>query len=185
MGWMEGKLQALYLGMVGDFSLIPLRHLLAAGVEVVGIVVAGQADARSLQLLSPPPSPPGLPLLNPYFDRNIIQLGWQHGIPVWASGRLGDNETVTTLAALQPDVAFVACFSRRIPKVLLDMPKHGFLNLHPSLLPRYRGPYPLFYCFREGEQETGVTLHFMDEGLDSGDIMLQRRGEFYGWPVRC
>ncbi len=178
MGWMEGKLRVLYFGMVGDFSLIPLRHLVVAGVEVVGIVVAGQADGAVIRPLLPPPSPPGLPLLNPYFDKNVIQVGWQQGIPVWASGRLGHHETVTTLAALQPDVAVVACFSQRIPKVLLALPKHGFLNVHPSLLPRYRGPQPLFWCFREGERETGVTVHFMDEGLDSGDIVLQARVAF-------
>ena len=178
MGWMEGKLRVLYLGMVGDFSLIPLRHLLAAGVEVVGIVVAGQADGAVIRPLLPPPSPPGLPLLNPYFDKNIIQVGWQQGILVWASGHLGHEETVTTLAALQPDVAVVACFSRRIPQVLLALPRHGFLNLHPSLLPCYRGPQPLFWCFREGERETGVTVHFMDEGLDSGDIVLQAQVDF-------
>ena len=179
MGWMEGKLRVLYLGMVGDFSLIPLRHLLAAGVmEVVGIVVAGQADGSVIRPLHPPPSLPGLPLLNPYFDRNIIQVGWQQGIPVWAIGRLGHEETVATLAALRPDVAVVACFSRRIPQVLLAVPKHGFLNVHPSLLPRYRGPQPLFWCFHEGEWETGVTVHFMDEGLDTGDIVLQARVDF-------
>ena len=178
MGWMEGKLRVLYFGMVGDFSLIPLRRLLAAGVEVVGIVVAGQADGRVIRPLSPPPSPPGLPLLNPYFDHNIIQMGWQQGIPVWASGRLGAEETVATLAAVKPDVAVVACFSQRIPQVLLAVPTHGFLNLHPSLLPRYRGSQPLFWVFREGERETGVTVHFMDEGLDTGDIVLQARVAF-------
>ncbi|MCB8944670.1 MAG: hypothetical protein H6658_13050 [Ardenticatenaceae bacterium] len=178
MGWMDGKVRVLYFGMLGDFSLLPLRHLLAAGVDVCGIVVAGQGDGGAIRPLFPPPSPPGLPLLNPYFDRNIIQVGWQQGIPVWAIGRLGDETTVTTLAALQPDVAVVACFSRRIPKVLLDVPEHGFLNVHPSLLPRYRGPQPLFWCFREGEGETGVTVHWMDEGLDTGDIVLQARVNF-------
>jgi methionyl-tRNA formyltransferase len=175
---MEGKVRVLYFGMVGDFSLIPLRHLLAAGVEVVGIVVAGQADGDVIRPLLPPPSTPGLPVLNPYFDRNIIQVGWQQRIPVWAVGRLEDEGTLATLAAVKPDVTVVACFSRRIPKGLLAVPRYGFLNLHPSLLPRYRGPQPLFWCFRQEEAETGVTVHFMDEGLDTGDIVLQARVDF-------
>jgi methionyl-tRNA formyltransferase len=80
---------------------------------------------------------------------------------------------VKVLAKLAPDVACVACFPYRIPTALLNVPPAGFLNLHPSLLPAYRGPAPLFWTFRNGEQQTGVTVHFMDEGLDTGDIVLQ------------
>ena len=166
-------MKVLYFGMMGDFSRIPLAHLLAAGVDVCGIVVAGQADGSVIRPLTPPQYRSDLPLLNPYFDRNIIQLGWQHDIPVWAVGDFRHPRTLATLANPQSDVAFVACFSERIPPEMLTWPRHGFLNLHPSLLPAYRGPHPLFWCFQRGETNTGVTLHFMDEGFDTGDIALQ------------
>jgi methionyl-tRNA formyltransferase len=75
---------------------------------------------------------------------------------------------------LQADLAIVACFPRLIPEHILAVPPHGFLNLHPSLLPELRGPFPLFWTFRLGQQHTGVTVHHMDAGLDSGDIALQQ-----------
>jgi methionyl-tRNA formyltransferase len=166
-------MRVLYFGMLGDFSRIPLAHLLAAGVDVRGIVVAGQADGNVIRPLPPPQYRSDLPLLNPYYDRNIIQLGWQHEIPVWTVGNFRHPQTLATLAHTEADAAFVACFSERIPKEMLALPRHGFLNLHPSLLPAYRGPHPLFWCFRQGETKTGVTLHFMDEGFDTGDIVWQ------------
>ena len=67
----------------------------------------------------------------------------------------------------------VACFSKRIPRDILDIPRLGCLNVHPSLLPANRGPEPLFWAFREGNQRTGVTIHLMDEGMDSGAIVAQ------------
>ena len=77
------------------------------------------------------------------------------------------------MAQLQADVACVACFPKRIPPALLGVPRRGFLNVHPSLLPRYRGPYPLFWMLRHGDRRFGVTIHFMDEQWDSGDIAAQ------------
>jgi methionyl-tRNA formyltransferase len=74
---------------------------------------------------------------------------------------------------LQADAACVACFPKRIPPALLGVPRWGFLNVHPSLLPRYRGPYPLFWMLRHGDRRFGVTIHFMDKQWDSGDIAAQ------------
>jgi methionyl-tRNA formyltransferase len=104
-------------------------------------------------------------------------VAWEREIPVLAINRPEAPATRAALAALQPDLACVACFSLRIPPSLLTLPPLGFLNLHPSLLPAYRGPAPLFWIFRQGEYETGVTVHFMNEGLDAGDIALQARVE--------
>ena len=166
-------MRVLYFGMLGEFSRIPLAQLLAAGVDVCGVAVAGQASGSAIRPILPPQYRSNLPLLNPYYDQNIIQLGWQQEIPVWAVGNFRHPRTLATLANSEPDVAFVACFSERIPPEMLALPQHGFLNLHPSLLPAYRGPHPLFWCFRQGETKTGVTLHFMDEGFDTGDIVVQ------------
>jgi methionyl-tRNA formyltransferase len=120
-----------------------------------------------------------LPLLNPYIDPNILHLSWSHCIPVWEVGKLAEPATLELLASLQPDLLVVACFPDRLPQMLLQLPRYGSLNLHPSLLPAYRGPAPLFWQARQGETRTGVTLHFLDESLDSGDIVAQSA---WPWP---
>ncbi len=173
-------MRVLYLGMLGDFSRFPLAALLATGVDVCGVVVPGQklADGSPIIPLPPQKSVTGLPLLTPYPAYNIIHLAWEHGVPAFAMRQPGHPDTLAALAELRPDVAVVACFPQRIPAPLLALPRHGFLNLHPSLLPAYRGPNPVFWQLRQGETETGVTIHFMDEGLDTGEIVRQARVAF-------
>jgi methionyl-tRNA formyltransferase len=102
-----------------------------------------------------------------------VRIAWERGIAVFAAARLGAPETIAALAALRPDLACVACFPRRIPAALLELPPLGWLNIHPSLLPAYRGPAPLFWALRNGAPTVGVTVHFMDEQLDTGDIAAQ------------
>jgi methionyl-tRNA formyltransferase len=103
----------------------------------------------------------------------LTQIAWEHHIPVWEVDRLAHPDTIATLAAYQPDVICVACFSRLIPRALIDLPRYGCLNVHPSLLPANRGPVPLFWTFREGRDTTGVTIHFMEKHMDSGEILAQ------------
>ena len=91
---------------------------------------------------------------------------------------VGDPEVVQFMADLDFDIACVACWHRPIPYHVLKRPRHGFLNVHPSLLPAYRGPEPLFWQFRAGETRTGVTVHWMDSGLDTGDIAAQKSVRF-------
>ncbi len=175
------QLRVLYLGMTGQFSTIPLTALVAAGIDVCGVVlpaVSTHTGSEPIIRLTPPSPASDLPLATRYLTQNIIHIAWEQNIPVFEMVRPGDAGTLAALAALQPDVACVSCFSKIIPASLLALPPFGFLNLHPSLLPAYRGPHPLFWLFRQGEQETGVTLHFMDEGLDTGDIALQSPVQF-------
>ena len=87
---------------------------------------------------------------------------------------LAAPETVAALAALQADVICVSCFPHLLPPAILQLPRLGCLNVHPSLLPRFRGTAPLFWALRAGVRQTGVTIHFMDEGFDTGDVALQR-----------
>jgi methionyl-tRNA formyltransferase len=110
-------------------------------------------------------------------EENILHLAGIHNIPVWQVGSLSDAQTAALFLDLQPDLMVVACFPYIFPAELLQLPQHGCLNLHPSLLPAYRGPAPLFWIARNDEQITGVTLHFLDEGLDSGDIVAQTQIE--------
>jgi len=104
-----------------------------------------------------------------------VGLAWSAGIPVLEVGRLAAEETIGALRELRPDVIVVACFPRLLPPALLRLPRHGALNVHPSLLPAYRGPSPLFWVFHDGLEHAGVTVHLMDAGADTGDIVAARR----------
>lgn len=88
-------------------------------------------------------------------------------------GRLAAPETLAALAAFEADLICVACFPRILPPPLLALPRLGGFNVHPSLLPANRGPAPLFWTFRLGETTTGVSVHALDAGIDSGDLILQ------------
>lgn len=81
------------------------------------------------------------------------------------------------IAALAPDVIVVACFPWRVPRTIRDIPRFGCLNVHPSLLPDGRGPEPVFWSFRRGLRRTGVTIHRMDDGLDTGPILAQHASD--------
>lgn len=175
----------IYLGMAGMFSRPPLAALLGAGVSVRAVALPARARASTaapgepFAMLPPRPLPATsrrtLPLLGPpHEDKTILQMAAERNIPVLELRRLHDPRTVAALAAYRPDVICVACFSRRIPPAIVRLPRLGCLNVHPSLLPANRGPDPLFWTFRNGDAETGVTIHIMDDGLDSGPIVAQR-----------
>ena len=174
-------MRVIYFGMSGIFSRIPLESLLAGGVKVSAIIMPTSTTGKPLPRRIEPPLPPpsDLPIITPYFSRNIIHVAWEHPIPVWEVGSLSDARTLELLADLQPDLIAVACFPYIFPSALLQLPRYGCLNLHPSLLPAYRGPLPLFWMARQGERRAGVTLHFLDEGLDTGDIVAQTA---FDWP---
>ena len=89
--------------------------------------------------------------------------------------KLTDEKLVAEIKALKADIAVVCSFNYKVPKVLLDSVKGGFINVHPSLLPKYRGANPYSSVIINGEAETGVTLHFMDEGFDTGDLISQKK----------
>lgn len=169
--------RVLFFGMTGTFSRLILQQLFNQDfIEVVGIVVSQNRlspQLAAIEQLREAPALAQLPLLATQHPPTLIEIGHQLSLPVFALRQPKGSQVVPTLAALKPDVACVACFSHRIPRPLLDLPIHGFLNVHPSLLPAFRGPEPLFWIFRHNKQEAGVTIHFMDEELDSGDIALQ------------
>jgi methionyl-tRNA formyltransferase len=169
-------LRVIFFGMTGHFSRPPLQALLAAGLEVSAVLVPATPPGRGPlpRRLDPPQATlSDLPILNPRVETNILHLAWDNHCPVWEVGPLSDRRTLEVLTALRPDLIVVACFPRLFPAPLLHLPRYGCLNLHPSLLPAFRGPVPLFWMARNGEAQAGVTLHFLDEGLDTGDIVAQ------------
>lgn len=167
-------MRVIFCGTLCTFSTVPLRLLIEAGHDLCAIVIPSDRSigGRPIAPLCPA-HPVTIPLIDATTSSSIVSIAWEHHVPVYQVARLAATETRDTLAQLQADVACVACFPRRIPLTLLDMPRWGFLNVHPSRLPHYRGPYPLFWMLRRGDRQFGVTIHFMDEQLDSGDIAAQ------------
>ncbi len=171
-------LRVVFFGMEGLFSRPPLAALLASEHEVCGVVVPRPAGlhgaAPPARLLTPPAHRPReLRLVAPDEEPTVVGMAWGRGIPVLEVGRLADRRTLALLQGLRPDVLCAACFPRLLPPALLALPPHGALNAHPSLLPWYRGPAPLFWVFHDGLERAGVTVHVMDATADGGDVVAQ------------
>ena len=174
----SGELRVLFFGLPAGISAAALEKLLASGVDVVAVVVG----ARSVPHLLPatdalwawlePHASAGLSLIGAGSTADTLGVAWAANLPVLAVRDFNHSDTLTVLAGLAADAAVVACFMERLPAAVLSVPKFGFLNVHPSLLPAYRGPVPVFRQLHDGA-ETGVTVHYMDEGLDTGDIAVQ------------
>ncbi len=169
-------MRIVYFGTFCTFSIAPLRILIEAGCEVGAVVIpadrsmGGQPIAR----LTPAAAQP-IPITAANEEPSIVSLAWEQQAPVYQVNQLAAPETLETLRQLRVEVACVACFPKRIPAALLTALRQGFLNVHPALLPDYRGPHPLFWMFRNGDHSFGVTVHFMDEQWDTGDIAAQAR----------
>ena len=110
----------------------------------------------------------------------VKQAALTLGIPVHQPESLRSPRTQGELAELSPDVIVVAAFGRFLPPPVLELPTHGCLNLHPSLLPRHRGPSPVSTAILEGDQNTGVSLMLLDEGMDTGPVIAQRQHALTG-----
>ena len=141
-----------------DFAVPTLAALLAGGHDVVGVATQPDRPAgRGRQLTASP----------------IKRLAAGHGIPVLQPTTLRQPEPVAALAALAPDVIVVAAYGLILPPAVLDIPPHGCLNVHGSLLPQYRGAAPIPATILAGDAETGVTIMLMDAGMDTGPILSQ------------
>ncbi len=167
------NLRVVFCGMLGQFSIPPLHALLDAGYDVCAVIVpAPRVTAPDIAELKPVSMPSLLPVVNPHLQQNIVKIAWERAIPVFEVRRLRSSATLNMLRSLTPDVGCVACFSRVLPPSLLELPRYGFFNVHPSLLPAYRGPAPLFWTFRDDATQ-GVSIHVMDEHLDTGTVVAQ------------
>ncbi|MDF3054629.1 MAG: fmt [Gammaproteobacteria bacterium] len=103
----------------------------------------------------------------------VKETALSHNVPVYQPASLKDPEAQQTLASLQPDLIVVVVYGLLIPKTVLEIPKFGCINIHPSLLPRWRGAAPIQRAIEAGDTETGVTIMQLDEGWDTGDILTQ------------
>ena len=171
----QNRLRILFWATDSAFSTAVLEGLLEADVKPLAVYLPDLAAETSISYgpLPPPPSQSALPLLTTHLAPSTRTLAWAGQIPVFAIHDLRDNDIAAHLAAQQADLVLVACFPRRIPASLLAIPRLGFINIHPSLLPDLRGPHPLFWSFRLGLTATGVTVHCMDASFDTGNILAQ------------
>ncbi len=143
-----------------DFSLPVLESLVNSRHEVVGVYTRPDRPAgRGRQLVSSP----------------VKQAAVAAGIPVREPRSLREETSASELAALRPDLVVVAAFAYILPPEVLGVPRYGCLNVHPSLLPRYRGPSPVATALLNGDTETGVSIMLMDSGLDTGPVLAAER----------
>lgn len=104
----------------------------------------------------------------------VKEVALRAGLPVLQPEKARDEKFIAELGTFQPDLIAVAAFGQILPKAILDLPRHGCLNVHTSLLPKYRGAAPIQWAIANGDTETGVTIMKMDVGMDTGDILTQR-----------
>ena len=142
-----------------DFAVPSLHVLLAGDDQVVGVVCQPDRPAGRGQQLSAPP---------------VKVVAVQAGVPVLQPDKVRTPEFLDALRQWAPDLIVVAAYGRILPKPVLDLPPHGCINVHASLLPKYRGAAPIQWAMLRGEVETGVTIMQLNEGMDTGDIRLQR-----------
>ena len=152
-------MRVLFMG-TPDFALFTLKALVAAGEEIVGVVTQPDKPKGRGYELQPPP---------------VKVYAAEQGIPVYQPATLKNGAFDAELAALAPDVIVVVAYGKILPLSVLDYPRYGCVNVHGSLLPRYRGAAPMQRAIMEGNAETGVTTMLMTEGLDTGDMLLTVR----------
>ncbi|WP_460031198.1 methionyl-tRNA formyltransferase [Megalodesulfovibrio paquesii] len=152
-------LRIVFMGTPG-FAATVLEALLGwPGGEVVGVFTQPDRPAGRGGKLRPP---------------EVKQLALARGVPVFQPVSLKGEENLRLFTDLQPDVAVVAAYGLILPQAVLDAPRHGCLNVHASLLPKYRGAAPIQRAILDGEHATGITIMQMDAGLDTGDICIQQ-----------
>lgn len=144
-----------------DFARDSLSAIYDAGHEITAVVtVPDKPKGRGMKLI----------------PCEVKEYAIEKNIKVYQPEKLRENkEIVDTLKDINPDVICVVAYGKIIPKEILEIPKYGCINVHPSLLPQYRGSAPIQWAILNGDKETGVTTMYLDEGMDSGDIILQTK----------
>ncbi len=142
-----------------DFAAGALKSLIDAGHEITAVVTQpDKAKGRSKELLPPP----------------VKVCATEYNIPVMQPRRIKTPEAIAELKQYEADIYIVAAFGQILSQEILDIPRYGCLNIHASLLPKYRGASPIQHVIIDGEEKTGVTIMQMDAGLDTGDMLYKR-----------
>lgn len=150
-------MKILFMG-TPDFAVQSLKALVEAGHEIVGVFCQPDRPRNRMKVTACP----------------VKEYALSKEIPVFQPVKLRDGEAMQTIAALSPELIVVAAYGRLLPDEMLAYPEVGCINVHSSLLPKFRGAAPINWAILAGERETGVTIMHMAHELDAGDIILQR-----------
>ena len=150
-------MKILFMG-TPDFAVPSLQALIEAGHEIVGVFTQPDKPKNRGMKLQPPP---------------VKVVAVDHDIPVFQPTKLRDGTALETIQGLAPDLIVVAAYGRILPQEILDYPKLGCINVHSSLLPKYRGSAPIHWAILNGDAESGVTIMNVVLELDAGDIISQ------------
>ena len=151
-------MQIVFMG-TPDFAVGALEALITQGHEITAVVTQpDKPKGRSKELQFPP----------------VKECAVKHGIPVFQPRRIKTPEAIEELKKYPADIYIVAAFGQILSQEILDLPKYGCLNIHASLLPKYRGASPIQRVIIDGEAETGVTIMQMNAGLDTGDMLVKK-----------
>lgn len=148
-------MRIVYMG-TPDFAVPTLESLVKGGHEVIAAVTQPDKPKGRGKAVQMTP---------------VKEKAMEYGIPVYQPVKARDPEFVEILKELDPDAIVVVAFGQLLPKSILDIPKYGCINVHASLLPKYRGAAPIQWAVIDGEEKSGVTTMLMDEGLDTGDML--------------
>lgn len=141
-----------------SFSVPILRMIHEEGYDVLAVVTQPDRPVGRKKVLTPPP---------------VKEEALRLGLPVIQPEKLRGSQELEQILSLNPDIVITAAFGQILPKTLLDAPRFGCINVHASLLPKYRGGAPIHQAIIDGEEKTGVTIMYMAEKLDAGDIISQ------------
>ncbi|MGD8559278.1 MAG: formyltransferase family protein [Gammaproteobacteria bacterium] len=159
--------RVLFFGSAGRLSHAVLEVLLKRNVNVTGVVIPGVEPNKELESIG------GIPIVQPANHPTAEQLALEYHLPVIYVQNVNGHSFQQDVANMDPDYILVACFPFKLPQVIFQASRVASLNIHPSLLPAYRGPQPVFWQLKNGEAKTGVSLHLMSEEFDAGDIVIQ------------
>lgn len=149
-------MRAVFMG-TPEIAAIVLKSVLASRHEVIAVVTqTDKPKGRGHEMAFPP----------------VKEVALEAGIPVLQPQRARDEAFIEELRALNPDIILVAAYGKLLPKAILDMPKFGCINVHASLLPKYRGASPIQWAVLNGDEKSGVTIMHMAETMDTGDIIM-------------
>ena len=152
----SNALKIIYFG-TSDFAVTAFRLLVQNGYNIIAVVTQPEKPIGRAKMVVPGP---------------VKKIATENNIPVFEPHNLkNDEEFLKHFKSLNPDICIVAAYGKIIPSQILEMPRFGFLNIHPSLLPKYRGPSPIQTSIMNGDEETGVTIMKLDEGMDHGPVL--------------
>lgn len=154
---MKKNPKIIFIGTL-EFGAVILRELILNKLEPVLVITSPDKPIERKQIVLPP----------------IVKIvAEKYGIPVLQTEKI--LALKTKISEIKPDLIIVAAFGHLLPKLILDIPKYGCINVHPSLLPKYRGPAPVKFTILNGEKETGVTIILMTEKIDNGPIIASKK----------